>query len=76
MRGNDQVVAVNCEIANGSDRQIELQGLPVVTIVERYVNPEFGSGKEQPFLFRVFAIPRAGKRWTQCHCVISCQVAP
>src|SRR5208282_409955 len=55
MRSNNQIVAVNGEIADGSDRQIELQGLPVVTAVEGYVNSEFGSGEQQiPFL-SVFA---------------------
>ena len=55
VRCNQQIVAVDRKIANRSDGQVQLQGLPVVPIVPRDVNSKFGSGKEQPFALRVFA---------------------
>ena len=38
VRGDDQIVVVNPQIAHGSVRQIQLQRLPVVAVVER--NPD------------------------------------
>ena len=35
MRGDDEVIVVNPKIAHGGVRQIQLQRLPVVAIVER-----------------------------------------
>ena len=55
MRSNHQIIAMDREIANRSDRQIQLQGLPVIAVIERNVNSEFGSGEEQPFALRIFA---------------------
>ena len=55
VRSDDQIVAVNRKIADGSRRQIELQRLPVVAVIERHVDPEFCSGKQQIFFLRIFA---------------------
>ena len=55
VRGNDQIFAVNREIANRCDRKIQLQRLPVVAVIEGNVNSELGSGKEQPLLLSIFA---------------------
>ena len=46
---------MDCEIANSGDRQIQLQRLPVIAIVKRYIDAEFGSGEEEAFGLRVFA---------------------
>ena len=55
MRGHDQILAANREIANRCDRKIQLQRLPVVAVVEGDVNPELGSGKEQTLSLCIFA---------------------
>ena len=55
VRGNDQVVAVDREIPNSGDRQIQLQGLPMIAIVKGYVDAEFGSGEQEALGLRVFA---------------------
>src|ERR1017187_1763189 len=55
VRGNHQVVAVDGKIANRADGQVQLQGLPVVAVVPRYVNSKFGSREEEPSALRVFA---------------------
>ena len=63
------------EIANPGDRQIQLQGLPVLSVVQRYINSEFGSGEEQPFALRIFA-DDAKNAGAARPFVTSCQVAP
>src|SRR5258708_7743881 len=55
VRGHYEIIAMNGEIANGGDRQIELQRLPALAIIERNVSSEFGSGEEQPLAFGIFA---------------------
>ena len=66
MRSNDQIVAVNRQIADGSHRQIKLQRLPVVAVVERYINAQFSSGKEQSLFLGVFANAAQESMWSQC----------
>src|SRR5713226_7535006 len=60
MRGDDEVVAVNDEVAHGGMRQILLQRLPMVAIVERDVDRAFRSGKEQALTNGIFANGVAG----------------
>ena len=55
MRGNHQIIVLYHQVVNRADRQIELQGLPMVAIIERDIDPQFRSGKQQPFADRVFA---------------------
>src|SRR5207302_10538804 len=63
VRRDHQVVTVDREIANRTDRQIELQRLPVLTVVERDISSEFGSGEEQPPALRIFP-NRAQEGWS------------
>ena len=51
---------MNYEIAHGRVRQIELQRLPIVSIVEGNVNGAFRAGEEQTFANRIFAHHVAG----------------
>ncbi len=55
VRGHYEIILMNGEIANGGDRQIKLQRLPMIAVVERNVSSEFGSGEEQPLAFGIFA---------------------
>ena len=55
MRRYYEIVVLNREIADGSVRQVQLQGLPMVAIVEGYVYSGFRARKEKPFANRVFA---------------------
>ena len=55
VRGDDEVVVVNPEIAHGGVRQIQLQGLPVVAVVERDPDRIFRAGKQQAFAHGIFA---------------------
>ena len=55
VRGGDQVTAVDINVADGGDGQIELQWLPVLAVIEGGVDAEFGSGEEQVALLGVFA---------------------
>ena len=43
-----EIVAVNREIADGSRRQVQLQRLPMIAVVEGHIDAQFSSGKEQP----------------------------
>ena len=52
---DDEIVVVNREIAHGGVRQIELQRLPMVAVVERNPNGIFGSGEQQSFADGIFA---------------------
>ena len=67
---------MNRKIADGSDGQIELQGLPVVAVIERYVNSEFGSGEEQGLILSIFSDDSRAKAIGEMPSVIGCQVAP
>ena len=53
--GDDEVVAVDLEVAHGDARQVELQRLPVVAVVERDVHAELGGGVQQAPPRRVLA---------------------
>src|SRR6266581_3938610 len=55
MRGNDQIVLVDDEVVDGSGRQVELQGLPVRTIIEGNPRASFGAGIEQALVLGIFA---------------------
>ena len=44
VRGGDQVAAVDREVADRRHRQVELQRLPVVAVVERHVDARLGTG--------------------------------
>ena len=45
--GDDEVVPVDLDVAHGDPRQVELQGLPALAVVERDVHAELGGGVEQ-----------------------------
>ena len=47
MRGHDHIVLVHANVADADARQVELQRLPVRTVVERGVDACFGAGEEQ-----------------------------
>ena len=47
VRRDHQVVAMNHEVADRTDRQIILQRLPVIAIVKRNVNAQFRSSEKQ-----------------------------
>ena len=53
--GNDKIVPVNDQVADRGYRQVELQRLPMIAIVKRDIDSEFGAGVEQPLLLWVFA---------------------
>ena len=55
MRGHDEIVTLNNQIAHRSRRQIQSQGLPICAVIERDVNAFFSSGEQQSFAFRIFA---------------------
>ena len=54
MRSDGQIVTVNQDVANRSNRHVVLQRLPVVAVVERDIDAQFGGGVQQPLRFRVF----------------------
>src|SRR5467141_3079378 len=60
VRGDNKIVAMNREIAHRSVRQIQLQRLPIVSIVEGNVHGAFRSGEEQTLARRIFAHYVAG----------------
>ena len=45
MCGNDQVTVLHHQIVDRTDRQVKLQRLPVVAIVQREIDSQFGPGK-------------------------------
>ena len=47
MRGDDQVVAMDHQVAHGDRREVELERLPVVPVVEGDVHAEFGGRVQQ-----------------------------
>src|SRR5882762_160571 len=55
MGPENNVIAVDDEIAHGSVRQVELQRVPVAPVIERHPHGTFRAGKEQAGQFRVFA---------------------
>ena len=52
---NHQVVALDLQVGDRRDRQVELERLPVGAVVERDVEAELGAGVEQPLARRVLA---------------------
>src|SRR5260370_23583780 len=55
VRADDEIVAMNWEVAHGGVGQVELQGVAVVAFIERNKNRAFRTGKKQPFAPGVFA---------------------
>ena len=55
VRGYDEVVVVNPQIAHGGVGQIQLQGLPMIAVVERDPDCVLRAGKQQPFAHGIFA---------------------
>ncbi len=68
MSGNDQIIVVNPEIAHRSVRQIELQRLPVVSVIKRNPNRIFSPGEEQAFANGIFAHRVDGAEVRQAGC--------
>jgi len=54
VRRNNQVVAVNREIAHRGVRQIQLQRLPGISIVEGNIDRCLGAGKKEPLAGGIF----------------------
>ncbi|PYR74732.1 MAG: hypothetical protein DMF86_17720, partial [Acidobacteria bacterium] len=52
-RREDEIVAVDLQVAHRRDRQIELKRLPGVAVVERHEDGAFGAGEEQPGPLRI-----------------------
>src|SRR5258708_14086364 len=48
-----QIVTVDGEISDGSDWQVQLQCLPLLSVVKRHVDSQFGCGEEQSFGLRI-----------------------
>ena len=48
VRRNYQIVAVDLEVAHRRHRQVELERLPVVSIIERDVHSTLGAGDQKP----------------------------
>src|ERR1700723_1556691 len=44
MGSNHEVIAMDREIPDRADGQIQLQGLPMIAVIKRNVNPKLGSG--------------------------------
>ena len=55
MRSNHEVIAMDREIPDRADGQIQLQGLPMIAVIKRHVNPKLGSGEKQTFALRIFS---------------------
>ena len=55
VRGHNQIVLVNPQIAHGGVRQVELERLPVVAVVEGDPHAGFGSGEQQTLPHGIFA---------------------
>ena len=55
VRGDDEIVTVNGEIADGADGQIILQRAPGGAVVEGNEDADFGSGEEHAFAHGIFA---------------------
>ena len=54
MRADDEVVVVDLEVTNGRHRQVELQRLPRVAVVDRDERAALGAAHEQAATLRVF----------------------
>src|SRR6185312_13539272 len=54
VRADDEIVAIDLEIAHRSDGQVELDRLPVVAVVERHERAALGAGEEQALAHVVF----------------------
>src|SRR5579864_1709279 len=55
MSGYDEIVPVNGNVGNGCYREIQLQGLPMIPVIEGDVNAEFGTRVEQALLCRILS---------------------
>ncbi len=55
MGSDDQVVSVDRQVAHGGMGKIQLQRLPVIAIVEGYVNGSLAPGEKQAFANGIFA---------------------
>ena len=68
-----EIVAVDLEVAHRRHRQIELQRLPVVAVVERDERAALGAGEQQPAAHRDLPSRRARRRRRGRPLVIFCQ---
>src|SRR5258708_25123044 len=55
VRGRNQIVILNDEIADRGTRHVQPQRLPVVAVVERNVDLTFGAGEEESLALGVLA---------------------
>ena len=54
MSADDQIVFVNPQIAHRGVRQIQLQRLPVIAVIERHPYGVLRACEQQPFAHRIF----------------------
>src|SRR5260221_2456144 len=55
MSSNNNIVAMNDQIADRSRRQIHLQRLPMIAVVPGHIHGAFGAGKQQSLALYIFA---------------------
>ena len=55
MRCHNQIIIVNPQVAHRGVRQIELQRLPVIAVIERYPHARLGSREEQALAHGILA---------------------
>ena len=51
---DDEIVLVDLEVAHRRDRQVELQRLPGVAVVERHERAALGAGEQQALPLGIF----------------------
>ena len=51
--GSDQVVILNSQVGNGYDRQVHLERLPALTIIERYIHTTLSTSIQQALFLRI-----------------------
>ena len=73
---DDEIVAVDLEVAHRRHRQVELQRLPVVAVVERDERAALGAGEQQAVALRIFLHDVHVDAARADRVVIFCQVLP
>src|SRR5437588_8700221 len=64
MGSDDEVVTMDGKVGHGGVRQVQLERLPIIAVIEGDIYRAFSSGKEQAFVPRIFAHDIAGSaRW-------------
>ena len=53
MRPDDEIIAVDLEVAHRRDGEVELQRLPIVTVIQRHERSALGAGEEETATNRI-----------------------